>query len=45
MKCDDCDKENDTVEDTNCPYAEEINGTNDPVNLCPNCYNERCQDI
>ena len=45
LVCDDCDKEDETVEATICPFQEEINDEAIPANLCPNCYTERCQDI
>lgn len=48
MECDDCgvSKNDDlSVEETFCPYNEDVNGTITECILCSNCYNERCQDI
>ncbi len=45
LTCEDCDIENENVETTTCPYQEEINYEIVPVNLCKNCYQERCNDI
>lgn len=43
--CEDCGKEDETVYETNCPFAEEIYGDEIPVIICPDCYHERCMDI
>lgn len=45
LVCEDCDKADETVEVTTCPYQEEINEEVVPVILCSSCYTERCQDI
>lgn len=43
--CDDCGKEGSDVEETLCPYAEDIGGIEVPATLCRDCYHERCMDI
>ena len=45
LKCDDCGVVSEAVEDTFCPYSEEIHGHEVEVKLCPTCYHERCMDI
>lgn len=45
MKCDDCEIDDETVSETTCPYAEEINDEIIECQLCPECYHERCMDI
>ena len=45
LVCDDCKNQNETVMDTICPYKQELHGEEDPCNLCPECYTERCRDI
>ena len=45
LKCEDCGKENDDVEETYCPFAEEIYNENIRVTICKDCYHERCMDI
>jgi hypothetical protein len=45
LKCDDCEKEDETVQDTFCPFAADINNEEVQANLCPDCYHERCMDI
>lgn len=45
MKCNDCDKDDDTVVEVFCPFAEDVHGKQIEVILCPNCYHERCMDI
>ena len=44
-KCQDCEKEKDDVSTRKCPYEEEINNTEIEVNICGDCYHERCMDI
>ena len=44
LVCDDCGTE-ENVEETFCPYAEEIRNKEIPANLCRPCYRERCRDI
>ena len=41
MTCDDCGCEDDTVEETTCPYAEEINDEEELIIVCASCYAER----
>ena len=43
--CQDCGKQDETVRNDICPYAEEINGSRIPIVICPDCYHERCMDI
>jgi hypothetical protein len=45
LKCEDCGKEDETVEHTTCPYAEEISGKIVPVTICSECYHQSCMDI
>ena len=45
MKCDDCNKEDDSVIETLCPYAEDVQEESIEVKLCDYCYQERCYDI
>jgi len=44
LKCEDCGT---TVGVTtgNCPYAEDIDGVEEKVDLCEDCYVERRMDI
>ena len=43
--CEDCGKQDETVRNDNCPYAEEVCGVIQPVVICPDCYHQRCMDI
>lgn len=43
--CEDCGKQDETVGETICPYAQDIGNVEIKARLCPNCYHERCQDI
>ena len=43
--CDDCGKSNDSVEETTCPFSEEIHNETIECKLCADCYHERCMDI
>lgn len=43
--CEDCGKQDDTVRNDICPYAEEIDDIDIPIVICPDCYHERCMDI
>lgn len=45
LKCEDCDKEDKTVCETICPYNADINNIEIPVHLCPECYQDRADDI
>lgn len=45
LKCDDCDKVDETVHKTTCPYNEEISNETIECQLCNECYHERCMDI
>jgi len=43
--CEDCGRSDSTVEESFCPFAEEIYGEEIDVVLCIDCYNERADDI
>lgn len=43
--CHDCEKAKDSVELTNCPYAQEISGDLIPMFLCSECFKERAEAI
>lgn len=46
--CEDCgveDSKKTVVEETVCPYAEEICGEAIDTALCDSCYTQRCLDI
>ena len=45
LKCDECGKTSEDVEDTFCPYDEEINGVKTPMKLCKDCYSASCDEI
>lgn len=45
MECEDCKLVKDDVEETTCPFADEIYDTKIPATLCRDCYHERCMDI
>lgn len=45
LKCEDCGVQNETVITTICPYAQEITDEEIEVDLCPDCYDERCMYI
>ena len=45
MKCDDCGKESDDVEIVVDPYAQEIDGIEVEVPLCPDCYQAKVDNI
>lgn len=45
LKCQDCQKEDETVEHTVCPYDEEINDVITVITVCQCCLNERAADI
>lgn len=45
LECDDCGKRKKDVEETTCPYEEEINNKIIECKLCCDCYNERSMDI
>lgn len=44
LVCDDCGTTKDVM-DTFCPYAQDVNNTDVPALLCPECYRQRCLDI
>ena len=44
LVCDDCGCDK-GVEETICPYAQEIHYKEIECNLCGHCYSERCMDI
>ena len=43
--CDDCGVQNEFVDDTFCPYSEEIHHAQIPAYLCGECYYQRCLEI
>mgnify|MGYP006410985949 CR=1 FL=1 len=45
LECDNCGKKDETVEDTICPYEDEINHHKIDVTLCESCYHERSCEI
>ncbi len=45
LHCQDCGKIGDDVEETICPYADEIDGEVLEVVLCDQCYKNRSDDI
>ncbi len=45
MKCVQCDKEKEDVEEVICPYAQDVYNEVVLVTLCDNCYTERLMDI
>ena len=45
MICDDCNTDADDVEETLCPYAQDITGEEVACKLCDGCYHDRCMDI
>lgn len=45
LTCEDCGKQDDTVEHGICPYANEIDEVEIYVDLCEKCHHERCMDI
>jgi len=45
LKCDDCGREDETVVETYCPFAWEINDKKVEMNLCPQCRENRADDI
>jgi hypothetical protein len=45
LKCDDCKQEKNDVEQTFCPFAEEIHNEKVAVKLCKDCYLNRCDEI
>ena len=45
LECDDCHCKGADVEETTCPYTEEIDNKVVPATLCKKCYHERCMDI
>ena len=44
LVCEDCEGTK-NVQETLCPYDEEITGRETRVVICDSCYTERCQDI
>lgn len=44
-KCEDCGKQDESVYETNCPKAEELDGKFIPVVICSDCYEERTFDL
>lgn len=44
MNCDDCGKDKEDVQETACPYGEEINNSVTECSLCDGCYHERCME-
>lgn len=45
MKCDYCGKETEDVEETIDPYDSEINDDYSIVQICEQCYEERCEEV
>ena len=45
LTCNDCGKSGPDVEHTCCPYAQEIDGQDEPCDLCGDCYQRRADDI
>jgi hypothetical protein len=45
MICDGCHKEKEDVRSCLDPYAKEINDEEIDMNLCEDCYQNRCDDI
>lgn len=45
LTCDDCGTCNETVEETFCPYASEIDGEDVECCLCADCYQNRNYDV
>ena len=45
LKCDVCNKQKDDVEQTFCPFEEEVMDKKVPMKLCKNCYLDRCDEI
>ena len=45
LTCDDCGRCDDTVSDTLCPHAYDIEGEAVDCKLCPACYDSRSRDI
>lgn len=45
LECDDCGKVGEDVEETYCPYTEEIYDRKEEATLCKNCYQERCYEV
>ena len=44
LVCEDCGKVGGDVEETNCPYAEEVYGNVVSATLCYHCAHERWMD-
>jgi hypothetical protein len=45
MICDSCHKDKPDVRETVDQYASDINNETVEVNLCDDCYQDRCDDI
>ena len=45
LRCQDCGCTDHTVNETICPYDDEILDTQTHVTLCTKCYKDRCQEI
>lgn len=45
LTCQDCGKQDETVSETTCPFAEEIHEIIVDITVCKDCYHERCMDI
>jgi len=43
--CEDCGKQDETVRNDDCPYAEDVCDVKIPIVICEDCYYERCMDI
>ena len=45
LKCESCDKEDETVQTIECPFTKEIYGDSVMIDLCPDCFQDRVDDI
>ena len=45
MQCDDCGKYKESVHETTCPFAYEIDDEMVECTLCNECYEERAMNI
>ncbi len=43
--CEDCGKQDETVRNDNCPYAEGVCDVIQPIVICPDCYHQRGMDV
>lgn len=45
LECQDCGKKDETVIETFCPYARDVNDEDVEITVCEDCYGERAADI